>query len=86
MADPAGIFIMKQIFEAVPASVEEAARIDGASTLRTFWYVVLPMARPALIAITILSVQSAWNEFSHFLVVTKGTPEHQTLVTRPRRA
>ena len=81
IVDAAGVFIMKQFFDSVPVSIEEAARMDGASVFRTFWSVVLPMARPALITLTILSFQGSWNEFSHFLVVTKGTPEHQTLVT-----
>jgi len=81
IVDAAGVFIMKQFFDSVPISIEEAARMDGASIFRTFWSVVLPMARPALITLTILSFQGSWNEFSHFLVVTRGTPEHQTLVT-----
>lgn len=81
MVDAAGVFIMKQFFDSVPVSIEEAARVDGASVFRTFWSVVLPMARPALITLTILSFQGSWNEFSHFLVVTKGTPAHMTLVT-----
>ncbi len=81
IVDAAGIFIMKQFFDSVPVSIEEAARMDGASIFRTFWSVVLPMARPALITLTILSFQGSWNEFSHFLVVTKGTPDHMTLVT-----
>lgn len=81
VVDAAGVFIMKQFFDSVPVSIEEAARMDGASIFRTFWSVVLPMARPALITLTILSFQGSWNEFSHFLVVTKGTPDHQTLVT-----
>ena len=72
LVDAAGIFIMKQFFESVPVSVEEAARIDGAGVFRTFWSVVLPMARPALITLTILSFQGSWNEFPHFLVVGAG--------------
>jgi multiple sugar transport system permease protein len=68
IADAAGVFIMKQFFESVPVSVEEAARIDGAGVFRTYWSVVLPMSRPALITLTILSFQSAWNEFPHTLV------------------
>lgn len=70
MVDAAAIFIMKQFFEQIPVSVEEAARIDGAGTFRTFWSVVLPMARPALITITILSFQASWNELAHFLIAT----------------
>ena len=77
-ADAAGVFIMKGFFESIPVAVEEAARIDGASTLRLFWSVVLPMARPALITIVILSFQGSWNELSHFIVSTQS-PELTTL-------
>ena len=72
LVDAAGVFIMKQFFDSVPVSVEEAARIDGAGLFRTFWSVVLPMARPALITLTILSFQGSWNEFTHFLVTTQS--------------
>jgi multiple sugar transport system permease protein len=72
LADAAGIFIMKNFFESIPPSVEEAARIDGAGTFRVFWSVVLPMARPALITIVILSFQGSWNELSHFIVASQS--------------
>ena len=78
LVDAAGVFIMKQFFESIPVSVEEAARIDGASTFRIFWSVVLPMARPALITITILSFQGSWNELPHFIVASQD-PELATL-------
>jgi len=71
--DAAGIFIMKNFFESIPVSVEESARIDGASLFRIFWSIVLPMARPALITIFILSFQGSWNELSHFIVSTQST-------------
>lgn len=80
IVDAAGVFIMKQFFDSIPVSVEEAARIDGAGVFRTFWSVVLPMSKPALITLTILSFQGSWNEFTHFLVTTQS-PEHKTLVT-----
>ncbi len=80
MADAAGVFIMKQFFESVPISVEEAARIDGAGTFRTFWSVVLPTVRPGLITLTILSFQSSWNEFPHTLVAV----QNPALFTLPR--
>ncbi|MDG4802261.1 carbohydrate ABC transporter permease [Micromonospora sp. WMMD980] len=80
LADAAGVFIMKQFFESIPVSVEEAARIDGASVFRTFWSVVLPMARPALITLTILSFQGSWNEFPHSLV----SVQDPDLFTLPR--
>jgi multiple sugar transport system permease protein len=80
LVDAAGVFIMKQFFESIPVSVEEAARIDGAGTFRTFWSVVLPMARPALITLTILSFQGSWNELPHF-IVSRQNPDLNTLTT-----
>ena len=72
LTDAAGVFIMKGFFESIPASVEEQARIDGAGTFRVFWSIVLPMARPALITIIILSFQGSWNELAHFIVSTQN--------------
>lgn len=68
LVDAAGIFIMKNFFESIPLAVEEQGRIDGASTFRLFWSIVLPMARPALVTIVILSFQGSWNELSHYIV------------------
>ncbi len=68
------VFIMKQFFESIPREIEEAAMIDGASQWQRYWNVVLPMARPALGALTILTFQGAWNDFFWpFVVLT--TPE-----------
>ncbi|SDQ91798.1 carbohydrate ABC transporter permease [Thermostaphylospora chromogena] len=80
LADATGVFIMKQFFESIPPSVEEAARIDGAGTFRIFWSIVLPMARPALITLTILSFQGSWNELPHTLVAVQDP----ALFTLPR--
>jgi multiple sugar transport system permease protein len=70
LVDAAGVFIMKNFFESIPLSVEEQARIDGAGTFRTFWSIVLPMARPALVTIFILSFQGSWNELAQFIIST----------------
>ena len=78
LVDAGGVFIMKNFFESIPASVEEQARVDGASTFRIFWSIVLPMARPALVTIIILSFQGSWNELSHF-IVSAQSPELTTL-------
>lgn len=80
LSTAAGVFIMKQFFDSIPVSVEEAARIDGASTFRTYWTIVLPMARPALITLFILSFQGSWNELGHF-IVSRQSPELNTLTT-----
>lgn len=71
LADASAVFIMKGFFESIPASVEEAARIDGAGTFRIFWSVVLPMARPAVMTVIILSFQASWNELNHFIVASQ---------------
>lgn len=73
------IFLMKQFFESVPKEMEEAARIDGANPLQIFFRVILPTARPALIALTIFSFQGAWNNFMHPLIVITVNQDIYTL-------
>ncbi len=80
LSTAAGVFIMKQFFDSIPVSIEEAARIDGASTFRVYWTIVLPMARPALVTLFILSFQGSWNELGHF-IVSRQSPELNTLTT-----
>jgi len=74
-----GIFLMAQFFEAIPREIEEAARIDGASRFRTFFQVVLPLARPAIVALIIFSFQGSWNEFMHPLIVITTNQDLYTL-------
>jgi multiple sugar transport system permease protein len=80
LVDGAGVFIMKQFFDTIPVSVEEAARIDGAGPFRTFWAVILPMSKPALITLTILSFQGSWNELPHY-IVSRQDPALNTLTS-----
>jgi multiple sugar transport system permease protein len=68
MVDAVGIFVMKQFMEQIPMEIEEAAAIDGAGRFRTFTQVVLPIARPAVITLTILATVGSWNEFIHPLI------------------
>jgi multiple sugar transport system permease protein len=77
--DSVGIFLMKQFFEQLPRELEEAARIDGATIFQAYWHVVLPLARPALLTLTILSFQGVWNEFLLPLIVVRASPSHWTL-------
>jgi len=79
MFDAFGIFLMKQFFEQLPDEMLEAAAIDGASTWQTFSKIMLPLAAPALIALTILSTQGVWNDFMHPLIAVPGNPDLQTL-------
>ena len=73
------VFIMKQFFESIPREVEEAAMIDGASQWRRYWSVVLPLAKPALGALAILTFQGAWNDFFWPLVVLTTPEDIKTL-------
>ncbi len=73
------VFIMKQFFESIPREVEEAAMIDGAGHWRRYWSIVLPMARPALGALVILTFQGAWNDFFWPLVVLTSPEQLKTL-------
>jgi multiple sugar transport system permease protein len=77
--DAMGIFLMRQFFVELPRELEEAARIDGASIYQAYWHVVLPLARPALLTLTILSFQGVWNEFLMPLIVVRASPSHWTL-------
>lgn len=74
-ADAFGIFLMKQFFESIPKEIEESAMVDGASRLTIFWRIVLPMATPALTALTIFSFQGTWNNFMDILIINNGAPD-----------
>lgn len=58
-----GIFLMKQFFESLPRELEEAAMIDGCGFFETYWKIILPISRPALVALGIYIFQGNWNEF-----------------------
>jgi multiple sugar transport system permease protein len=72
------IFLMRQFFLTIPYDLEEAAKLDGAGTFGTFWRVMLPVSRPALAAVAILSFQDSWNNFFWPLVILQA-PSHWTL-------
>lgn len=63
------LFLMRQYFLTIPRDLEEAAKLDGAGYFKTYWRVMLPLAGPALAAITILVFQGAWNEFFWALII-----------------
>ena len=66
-----GLFLMKQFTEQVPDELLESARLDGASELRIFWQIVMPLVRPAWATLTIITFIFAWNEFFGPLVFTR---------------
>lgn len=80
LVDASGIYLMRQFFLQVPASLEEAAKVDGASIMRTWWSIVMPIVRPGLITLTILAFQGSWNQFQLFEVATIS-PKYYTLTT-----
>ena len=62
-ATPFNTFLLRQFFLTIPLELEDAARIDGASTLRIFWNIILPLAKPALGTIAIFAFFYYWNDF-----------------------
>lgn len=63
IAAPLGVIILKSFFDGVPNEVIESAQIDGCTDIRLFWNIVLPLAKPALAAIGILTFIGSWNNF-----------------------
>jgi len=60
---PSYIFLLRQFFLTLPKEIEEAARIDGANTFQIYWHIMLPLVKPALLAIAVLSFIGNWNNF-----------------------
>ena len=63
IAAPLGVFLMTQFFSKVPDEVEEAARLDGAGPWRIFFSVMLPLARPSMVALAIFTFVQTWNDY-----------------------
>lgn len=60
---PIYVFLMRQFFLTIPREIEEAAIMDGANLVQVYWYIMLPLIRPILLAIAVLSFQGNWNNF-----------------------
>jgi multiple sugar transport system permease protein len=65
-------FLLRQYYRSIPMDLDEAARMDGASSLRIWWQVVIPLSWPVMAALTIFRFQTAWNDFLWPLVVTSS--------------
>lgn len=74
-----GVFLMRQYIGTIPDGFAESARIDGCGELRIFWSIILPLARPALGVLAILTFTSAWSDFLLPLVVM----QKQSMYTLP---
>ncbi len=57
------IFLLRQFFRTIPKELDEAALIDGANPLQILWNIIVPLSRPALIAVAIFSALASWNDF-----------------------
>ena len=73
-----GVFLMRQTFRAIPRDYEEAAMLDGASIAALIRHVLLPLARPGLVAFAIVSLTAHWNEFLWPLMAV-SSPKNQVL-------
>ncbi len=65
-------FLMRQYFLSIPLDLDEAARVDGASSWRIWWQIILPLSGPVIAALTIFIFLNAWNDFLWPLVVTNS--------------
>jgi multiple sugar transport system permease protein/raffinose/stachyose/melibiose transport system permease protein len=58
-----GIFLLKTFFDDLPKELEDSARIDGCGRFRVYWYIALPLARPAIAVLAIFNILAVWNEY-----------------------
>jgi raffinose/stachyose/melibiose transport system permease protein len=65
---PVGIFILRAFFKSLPEDLYDAAKVDGASSFRTFWQIALPLAKPALATVSIFYFVWVWNDFLYPLL------------------
>ncbi|HWD39303.1 MAG TPA: carbohydrate ABC transporter permease [Fimbriimonas sp.] len=72
------VFLLRQFFMQIPMELEDAAKIDGCTYLKTFWDIMLPQIKPALAVIAIWTFMGAWNNFMGPLIYI-SSPEHMPL-------
>jgi multiple sugar transport system permease protein len=75
---PFYIFLLRQFFLTIPREYDQAAMLDGASQLRIYWSIILPLARPALATVALLTFVGTWNDFFGPLIYL-NSPEKATL-------
>jgi raffinose/stachyose/melibiose transport system permease protein len=73
---PLAIVIMRPFFRSIPQEIQDAAAIDGCSPLRFYWSIMLPLSRPALSTIAVITIVSSWNSFLLPLLVLIDPNEH----------
>jgi ABC-type glycerol-3-phosphate transport system permease component len=75
---PISVFLMSAYFSTLPPELEDAARIDGCGHFSTFWRVMLPLARPAILTVVLFNAMNFWNELLLAITMTPS-PEMRTL-------
>lgn len=65
-------WVLKSFFEDIPREMEESAIVNGAARWRAFWEVALPLARPSVVAVTLLAFIFSWNEFFFAVILTRA--------------
>ena len=70
---PVSMYIMTSYYLTIPLDLEEAASIDGAGFYRTYWQIIMPLAKPAMATAGVLAFLGAWNEFQIAMVLTSST-------------
>jgi multiple sugar transport system permease protein len=76
LVSAASLFLMRQYFLTIPRDLEEAAKLDGAGYFKTYLRVMLPLAGPALAAVTILTFQGSWNDLFWAAVLLQDESQH----------
>ncbi|MCW2887930.1 MAG: N-acetylglucosamine transport system permease protein [Streptosporangiaceae bacterium] len=79
---PFTIFFLAAFFKTLPSSVAEAAAIDGCGHARTFFRIMLPMAKPGLVSITIFNVIGQWNQYLLPIVLLPGDAQDKWVITQ----
>ncbi len=69
---PISVWLMSGFFKGIPYELEEAAQIDGCSRVRTFWQVILPLAKGGLVSIVIYAFILSWNDYQYALFLTNS--------------
>ncbi len=73
------VFLLRQYMMGIPLDMDEAARVDGANPFQILWYVIVPAARPALVAVYLFHFLFSWNDFQQPLIYLGGGSENSVL-------
>ena len=86
IASATATFLFRQFFLSVPDELTEAARVDGASPMRFFWYILLPMSRTSIAALFVIQFIYGWNQYLWPLLITTKESFYTVVMTVSRQA